>query len=182
MENKQFEILLERIRIGSYPPTLGYNITVDQFLKIQDMCGNLVTQVPPGDNEELMLITEYLLSWKIKVNDPFTLEKRLAESLKGKIGLFESIEKLIDAYQSDDTKDSILLIHGDNANQKAQFKIYGSPQSAAMAFAALLDNDKSELKRFIFSIIGTYLAKNPEDHKMFMRGIEEVKKHAPGIN
>ena len=182
MEDKKFVALLERIRIGSYPPTIGQIITVDQFLRIQSMCGNLVSQVPPGDDKRLMLITEYLLSWKIKVADSFELDKRLAQSIKVKIGLFESIEKLIDAYQSDDTKDSILLIHGDNANQKAHFKIYGNPQSAAMAFAALLDNDKSELKRFMFSIVGTYLAKNPEDHKMFMRGIEEVKKHAPGIN
>ena len=100
MENKQFEILLERIRIGSYPPTIGQIITVDQFLRIQSMCGNLVSQVPPGDDKRLMLITEYLLSWKIKVADSFELDKRLAESLKGKIGLFESIEKLMDKDKS----------------------------------------------------------------------------------
>lgn len=181
MENKQFEILLERIRIGSFPPTLGHSITVDQFLEIQAMCGNLVNQVPPGDNKRIILITGYLLGWKNRVNDYTELENRLAQSLKGKIGLFESIQKIIDAYQSDDTKDSILLVHGDKANQKARFQIYGDVQSMAMTFAALLDSEKSEFKRFIFSLLGVYLAKNPEDRQMFMNGIEVVK-NTPGVN
>ena len=144
------------------------------------MCGDLVNQVPIGDQNGLTLITEYLLNWKCKVDDLGELERRLTESLKGRLDLFESIKKLISTYQTDDGKDSILIVHGDKANQKARFQIYGDVQSMDMAFAALLDNDKSELKRFMFSIIGTYLAKNPEDEKMFMSGIEEVKKCAPG--
>lgn len=163
MENKQFEILLERIRIRVYPEFIGYSMTVDQFFRLQDKCSELITHTSPKDSNALKLITTYLLYWKERVDDPVALDKRLAHSLKGKISLLEAIEKVIDAYQTDDSKDSVLLVHGDKANQKAHFKIYGDPQSAAMAFAALLD-------------------KNPEDLKMFMRGIEEVKKHAPGIN
>ena len=181
MENKQFEILLERIRIGSFPPTLGYNITVAQFIEIQAVCANLITQVPTGDDKGVMLIAKYILNWKLKVSDPYELEKRLAQSLKGKIGLFESIQKVIDAYQSDDSKDSILLVHGDKANQKARFQIYGDVQSMAMTFAALLDSEKSEFKRFMFSILGVYLSKNPLEETAFLEGLK-ITKLSFGIN
>jgi hypothetical protein len=182
MEKKHFEILLERIRIGSYPPMLGHTITVDQFLEIQSMCGSLANQVPIGDENGMTLVTEYLLNCKCKVDDFGEMERRLADSLKGNLGLFESIKKLINAYQTDDTKDSIFIVHGDSANKKAHFQIYGNVQDSAMAFAALLHSDKSDLKRFILSVVGAYLAKNPKDEKMFLRGIDEVKKYTPGIN
>jgi hypothetical protein len=181
MEKQRFEILLDGIRVGNYPPSLGYTITVDQFLRIQAVCGNLITQVPPGDNKGLPLIIQYLTHWKTKVDDIVELEKRLAESLKAKIGLFDAIHKVIDAYQSDDTKDCILLVHGDKVNQKARFQIYGDVQSMAMTFAALLDNENSDFKRFIFSLLGVYLSKNPEDHKMFENGIE-LAKQSFGVN
>ena len=182
METKQFETLLERIRIGSYPSMTGSLITVDQFLRIQDICTNLVNLAGPDDNRKLSLISGYLVGWKLRVDDTVELEKRLYESLNAKMGLFEAIQKLIDAYQTDDSKDCILLINGDNVNKKAQFSVYGDVQQVAMAFAALLDSENSNFKRLIFSIIGSYIAKNPEDEKMFMRGIDEVKKYTPGVN
>ena len=78
-------------------------------------------------------------------------------------------------------KDSVVLIHGDTENHKAAFKLFGNPQTAALSITSLLDTEPSELKRLLYSILTVYLSKNPQDLKMFEKGIE-IAKQMPGVN
>lgn len=96
--------------------------------------------------------------------------------------LAEKLKEVIDAHQGSDNKEGIIIIDGNSELQKANFKVVGSSMVAVSAITALLEAEHSNMKQFWFSILGSYLSKNQDELDMFLRGIDEVRKFAPGIN
>lgn len=177
MDNNKFQEILKQIKSGKYPPVLGNVISAEQYIQIQNACGYLLNEVKPNDFEKIKGISNYLVSWRSKIGPDFMKE---AEVLHNATRPFsQRIKEFIAEHGPEG--DTVLLVHGDHQNHQAHFNIFGHPQETAMAFAALLDNENSDFKRFIFSLLGVYLAKNPEDLKQFMQGIE-VAKQTPGVN
>lgn len=72
-------------------------------------------------------------------------------------------------------KDCILYIRGDAEFQNAVFVIKGNVQLVANTIIHHIDNN-DEFKQLLFSTIGTYLSKNPDDEKQFYAGIDAVKQ------
>lgn len=171
MDYKKFQKTLDQIVAGQFPSFTGVWITAEQYLEIVPACASLIKE--GSARYEVNKIGEYLGAWRTRIGADFSTE---SSSI---MPIMERINKVIQEHES--KGESLIIIHGDKVSQTANFNLYGDPQSAAMAFAALLDDKDSDLKRFIFSILGVYLAKNPEGLAMFLRGIE-MSKQTPGVN
>ena len=69
----------------------------------------------------------------------------------------------------------MLYMRGDNESQTATLTIKGDVMLLAATFIRLCENN-DDFGRFIFAVLGSYLAKTPDKLKEFMDGIYQVQK------
>lgn len=70
---------------------------------------------------------------------------------------------------------SVLYMRGDNEFQTATLMIKGDVKLLAATFIRLCKNNDN-FGRFIFAVLGSYLAKTPDKLIEFMDGIKQVQK------
>lgn len=68
------------------------------------------------------------------------------------------------------TTDASFFIHGDEEFQTTLFSMHGEPRLLAKSFHRHMDNNP-EFKRFIISVIGSYISGRTEDRIMFMNNV-----------
>jgi len=73
------------------------------------------------------------------------------------------------------TKDVVMYVRGDAEFQTTSLDIKGQPQLMAQTLHGLLDNNQ-EFRRFFLATLGSWIAKNPTEEKMFLNGVEMAKK------
>lgn len=74
-----------------------------------------------------------------------------------------------------DTKDVVMYMRGDKEFETASINIKGDIQLMASVIQHHMDNNPA-FQQFILSVIGSWLAKNPTEEKMFLNGLEILKK------
>ncbi|MCE5332700.1 MAG: hypothetical protein LLF95_11260 [Bacteroidales bacterium] len=89
------------------------------------------------------------------------------------LDIMNLVNKLIE--DPTNTKDVIMYIRGDKEFETASINIKGDVQLLASTIQHHLDNNE-EFKRFLLSVLGSWMAKNPIDEKMFLNGLEIAKK------
>jgi len=80
----------------------------------------------------------------------------------------------------DNPVDAAMYVRGDAEFQHLTVNLQGDARVLAQAFHVHMGNNQ-EFKRLIFSIVGTYLSKNPQDEFEFNEGVKLVKQSF-GIN
>ncbi len=85
----------------------------------------------------------------------------------------ELISVLIPAGSS---TDSVMFIHGDTEYQNASLSIKGDVRILANTFIHHMVNNE-DFKRFVLSMVGSYLSGNPEAEKEFLNGLLVVKNN-----
>jgi hypothetical protein len=94
------------------------------------------------------------------------------------LDIFSLIKKIT---EGKDPKDGVMYLRGDSEFNNAVINIQGDVRLLSQTIQHHITvND--EFRRFIFATVGSYLVKEPLHEQEFLRGIEEVKKHSPGIN
>ena len=83
------------------------------------------------------------------------------------------VNKLIE--DPTNTKDVVMYMRGDKEFETASINIKGDIQLMASVIQHYLDNNPS-FKQFFLATIGSWLAKNPTEEKMFLNGLELAKK------
>lgn len=83
------------------------------------------------------------------------------------------VNKLIE--NPENTNDVVLYLRGDREFETASVNIKGDIQLMASVFQHHLDNNPA-FKQLMLSILGSWMAKNPVDEKMFLSGLEMAKK------
>lgn len=93
----------------------------------------------------------------------------------------QHIKRLIENLTKEgDNQNAAMFVRGDSEFQEASFYIKGDIKLLASTFHHHMDNNE-EFRRLILSIIGSFLAKNPEEERQFIAGLEVAKNHF-GIN
>ena len=83
------------------------------------------------------------------------------------------VNKLIE--DPTNTKDVVMYMRGDKEFETASINIKGDIQLMASVIQHYLDNNPS-FKQFFLATIGSWLAKNPTEEKMFLNGLQLAKK------
>ena len=89
------------------------------------------------------------------------------------LDIINLINKLIE--DPTNTKDVVMYIRGDKEFETASINIRGDIQLMASVFQHHLDNNQA-FRQLMLSILGSWMAKNPIEEKMFLNGLEMVKK------
>lgn len=89
------------------------------------------------------------------------------------LDIMNLINKLIE-YPTN-TNDVVMYMRGDKEFDTASINIRGDIQLMASVIHHHLDNNQA-YKQFMLSVIGSWIAKNPIEEKMFLNGLEMAKK------
>lgn len=89
------------------------------------------------------------------------------------IDVMNLVNKLIE--DPTNTKDVVMYMRGDKEFETASINIKGDIQLMASVIQHHLDNNPS-FKQFFTSVLGSWLAKNPIEEKMFLNGLEIAKQ------
>ena len=87
----------------------------------------------------------------------------------------QQIVDLFEWIKEGDKDNSVLYMRGDNEFQTATLTIKGDVMLLAATFIRLCENNDN-FGRFIFAVLGSYLAKTPDKLIEFMDGINQVQK------
>lgn len=89
------------------------------------------------------------------------------------LDIINLIKKLVEDPNSQ--KDCAIFIRGDAEFNTASLNILGDARLVSSTIHHFLDNNQ-DFKRFILATIGSWMAKNPQEEKQFLAGLEIVKK------
>ena len=89
------------------------------------------------------------------------------------LDIMNLVNKLIE--DPTNTNDVVMYMRGDKEFQTASINIKGDIQLMASVIQHHLDNNAA-FKQFFLSVLGSWIAKNPTEEKMFLNGVEMAKK------
>lgn len=89
------------------------------------------------------------------------------------LDIMNLINKLID--NKENTKDVVMYMRGDKEFETASINIKGDIQLMASVIHHHLDNNAA-FKQFFTSVLGSWLANNPIEEKMFLNSLEITKQ------
>lgn len=89
------------------------------------------------------------------------------------LDIMNLVNKLIE--NPENTNDVVMYMRGDKEFETASINIRGDIQLMASTIQHHLDNNKA-FQQFFLSVLGSWLAKNPTEEKMFLNGLELAKK------
>lgn len=89
------------------------------------------------------------------------------------LDIMNLVNKLIE--DPTNTKDVVMYMRGDKEFDTASINIKGDIQLMASVIQHHLDNNAA-FKQFFLSVLGSWMAKNPIEEKMFLNGLEIVKQ------
>lgn len=95
------------------------------------------------------------------------------EKINLDLDIMNLVNKLIEGPTN--TKDVVMYMRGDKEFNTASINIKGDIQLMASVIQHHMDNNPA-FKQFILSVIGSWLAKNPIEEKMFLNGLEIAKQ------
>lgn len=103
------------------------------------------------------------------------MTKEEKQNIDSNILLF--ISKIV---EDESETDGVMFLHVDREFENIMVSIQGNVQLLANGFHAHLDNNE-EFRRFLTSVVGSWLVKNPEEERMFMEGLN-IAKNSMGVN
>lgn len=82
---------------------------------------------------------------------------------------------LFEWLQSGDAQNCVLYLRGDKEYESASMHLKGDVMVLANTIIHIMESNP-DFKRFILSVIGSWLSKNPIEEKMFQEGLVLIKK------